>query len=140
MENPFGDSVLLNHYLAGLFDGAGRVETDKRSVQGKYEMYTRIRISVSIKSKSMHLMYLLAEHAGGHYSITKGSNYCWSAMGKESLGFLTRIKDHVVAKREQVKLALQFCETLPKDKPTPLTKAQHGLREIVHAGLQNLKE
>ena len=143
MDDPLGDPALLNHYLAGLFDGSGGVKTAKISIQGKYEIYMRIRMSIFILSNSKELMYLLTEHAGGLYAEVKGkrSGYCWRIWGKEKcLDFLNRIKDHVITKREQVKLALQFCETLPNDKPIPLTKAQHGLREIVHAGLQRLKE
>jgi len=139
VQDPFGGHA-LNHYLAGLFDGSGYIETTKDSVRGKYETYTRIRVSIFILSSSEEIVHLLVHHLGG-VCVRKGFKHCWHIWGKEKcLDFLNRIKGHVITKREQVKLALQFCETLPNDKPIPLTKAQHGLREIVHAGLQRLKE
>jgi len=115
-QDPTGGcGSVSNEYLAGLFDGCGEVITTKSFIAGKYEKYTRIRMFIDLLG----------------IKIT----------GKNSmLNFLMGIKDKVILTGEKVRLAIQFVETLPDEKPVPLDKVQKGIREIVHARFRVLGE
>lgn len=102
-----GCGSLSDQYVAGLFDGCGKIVTELETVNGRYEKYPRYRMHVEILGMKIT-------------GRTKMFN------------FLNRIKDHVILGKERVNLGLGFCETIGDGK-TPLKKTEHGLRKIVHA-------
>lgn len=142
-KNPSGGvSVLSDQYVAGLFDGEGCICIQKVWVPGKYEKYCRTRMRIFITTTNLPVIKLLQKWFGKGNFSEKGSlkngwkaAYDWRLNSKKDMiDFLNRIKDHVVIKREQVQLALQFCDTL-RDKSgcgKPLTKTEHGLREVIY--------
>lgn len=107
-QNPSGGcGSISDQYVAGLFDGCGKVVTELEQVKGKYEKYPRYRLHIEILNMKI--------------------------TGKVKMSILlNRIKDHVRLKKEEVNLALGFCETIGDGK-TPLKNTEHGLRKIVHA-------
>jgi len=115
--NPQGGyGSISDEYLAGLFDGCGKIVSTKEMVKGKHERYPRIRIQILIPNVGVKI-----------------------TSKKKMAGLLERIKDFVVLNREQITLALQFCETI-NDEPRPLNKNERGLREIVYQRFRVLGE
>ena len=109
-----GCGSVSDQYVAGLFDGCGKVVTGLEQVQGKYEKYPRVR---------MHIEMMGMKITGREKMLT----------------LLNRIKNHVVLKKEEVNLAFGFCETIGDGK-TPLKITDHGQRKIVHARFRVLGE
>ena len=114
-QDPTGGcGSISDQYVAGLFDGCGKVITGLEQVQGKYEKYPRVRMHIEMMG----------------IKIT----------GREKmLSLLNRIKDHIILKKEEVNLALGFCGTIGDGK-IPLKVTDHGLRKIVHARFRVLGE
>jgi len=114
-QDPLGGcGSISDQYVAGLFDGCGKVVTGLEQVQGKFEKYPRVR---------MHIEMMGMKITGREKMLT----------------LLERIKDHIILKKEEVNLALGFCETIGDGK-TALKNTDHGLRKIVHARFKVLGE
>ena len=144
-----GSSVLSDQYVAGLFDGEGCMFIHKVWLKGKYEKYSRIRMRIFITNTNLYIIKLLTEWLGGGGYDEKGSLkagwkacYDWRLTGKKDMtNFLNRIKNYVVIKKEEVRLGLQFCETIGDSvSPPPLDKNQRGLREVTYQRLRLLQK
>ena len=104
-------------------------------------------MQIQIANTYKPLMDLLVNWFGGGCTDKHTANrnlpcYSWRITGKENMTrFLNYIKDYVIIKRSQVKLAIVFCETLRDENLGcfPLDKNIHKIRKRVHYGLRRLK-
>ena len=148
-KSPTGDIALSNQYVAGMFDGEGCITTSRRFIKGKYEKYPRVSMQITITNCHTTLLKLIEKWFGGgitHKGKKKNENmpcYHWRVLGKlDMVRFLNSIKEYSIVKKEQIKLALEFCETLREENLgcKPLSKEVHALRDKVHFGLRRLKK
>jgi len=148
MSNPTGGSHgISEQYVAGFFDGEGCVYSQLQWIQGKYEKYPRISVQVTIAQTDLNILKLIEKWFGGKTKIhmlnrTTKTCYQWRVVGKiEVMRFLNTIRPYVVVKKEQVELALEFCDTLRDENLgcVPLSKKTHAIRKRIHDELRRLK-
>lgn len=133
--------MLSPEYVAGFFDGEGCVCISLRR-GGAGQAYLRCQITNTNKS----ILQEIQDDYGG--TITKFKprskkckmryNVTWQ--GPKAMRFLGRIAEHVVLKKKQVCLALDFCEfmfTPPEDRlhwqNVPTSKQGPGLKGTILA-------
>lgn len=101
--------MLSKEYLAGFFDGEGCISIQLRS--------NGASLTVSIAQKNVDILLLICQQYP-EGKVEQGSfksqcNY-FKLYGKTSKRFLEDIKDIVVCKKIQVRLALEFMDLLKK--------------------------
>jgi hypothetical protein len=95
---------LTKEWVAGFFDGEGTVGAYDDGVGGH-------RINVSITQKDAKILALLAmkfPEMSGPAKVTGKDAFYIRASGHSGKRFLEFIKDHVICKRKEVELALEF--------------------------------
>ncbi len=143
------ESSLSNEHVAGLFDGEGCVYVNRAWRNGRHERYQLLELRVKITNKDTGILVMLTRWLGaGNILQKKGKKemqyrpcYDWVITGKMNIiKFLSRIKDHVIIKREHVRLALEFCKTIhPSQRGSrPLTLQDREIREKVRCRLTDL--
>jgi hypothetical protein len=134
---------MTDEWLAGFFDGEGCISGQCQFVAGKYIKEPRVNIQISITQKDRKILETIQEVYGGTvYDKKKGcSAIRWT--GKSDMTRILRIlAPHSICKREQILLALRFCETL-RDKcigSVPLDNTVHSERKEIFEGLKLLKD
>jgi len=148
MSNPTGGSHgISEQYVAGFFDGEGCITTQMQWIQGKYEKYPRVCLQVTIANTDLNILKLIENWFCGkiHKCSTSGRMkrcYQWRITGKEAMmRFLNTIRPYVAVKKDQVELALEFCDTLRDENLgcVPLSKKTHAIRKRIHDELRRLK-
>jgi hypothetical protein len=124
-------------YTAGIFDGEGCISIAKYSQKcerhNKTYHYEVVQLAVSIFQTDERLMKWLAHHYGGTYVPRRpkpGRKQGWSwspTKGKNLERFLLAIIPHLVVKKKQALLALQYIR-LGNKKPGP---GSNGLDENI---------
>lgn len=139
--------MLSHQYIAGLFDGEGCIHCSKQWIKGKYEKYPRVNMQISIANTNKKvLVYLQAFYNFGSLKIHKGSGckQCWSwrITGRfNMLKFLNSIYDYSIIKKDEIDMAIQFCNTLRTENfgCLPLNKDEHILRGEIYEKLRKRK-
>lgn len=98
-------------YIAGLVDGEGCIDIVVNKRGDVFYVQPRVRITMCIVAEE--LMDIICNNFKGNREYRKVNNpnwndsITWSASGyNRACTFLRNIKNHVIVKREQVKLAL----------------------------------
>lgn len=117
-----------NGYLSGIFDGEGCISIvtylQKCLVGGKTYWYNTTQMAISIFQTDERLMKWLMHHYGGRYTLRKSQNekwkqgWSWSPPSNGLEPFLLSIIPHLLIKREQALVALEYVR-LGKGRPGP---------------------
>lgn len=132
-----------NGYLAGILDGDGCISMNIQShlywVRGKSYSYVQAYLVISIFQTDERLMKWLMAHYGGSYNKVKPNaknklrkpGWRWlPSPGKLLENFLLTIIPHLVLKREQALLALEYVRLGPlKRGPGSNNKDVHAKRQ-----------
>lgn len=96
-------------YFAGLFDGDGHVGVKH---QKAWDFFS---LCVTMTNNHKGVLELYQEKFGGsilpprHYGLRKGKGtWTWQAYSSTAIKFLEAVQDHIIIKKEQVALALNF--------------------------------
>jgi hypothetical protein len=125
-------SRLTPQWLAGFFDGKGCVCTKNTSGGAG-------TLRVNLTQTDAKLLALVAMafpgEARGPYAKyhPRSTSVCYEInwTGKSARTFLERIKDHVIAKRHQVELALEMLNTVYCGSGNSLTQVQTNRRKEI---------
>lgn len=103
-------------YLAGLFDGDGCICIGKHKNVNCISGY-QYALSASISTSNKTIPYLFKSRFGGFVSKTKEKNkklkyylYRWEISSIQAYTFIEKILPHLIEKKEQAKLGMEFQE------------------------------
>jgi LAGLIDADG endonuclease len=120
---------LTPQWLAGFFDGDGYVGIIRtRNASSSSKWY--LRLKVNFTNKDALTLCLIASKFGVPNPLLKETDkykskvYELSLTGPRVVDFLEVIKDHVVIRRKQVELALEFASTMLVGSGNRYTDAQ----------------
>lgn len=106
----------VHAYIAGLFDGEGCVSAQEQFIKGKYNQYPRISIQLSIANQWIPALEFVQNHFGGTVhdkGDRKSKCFDWRLVGKDPIKrFLLTILPFSIIKEEQIRLGLEFIETM----------------------------
>jgi hypothetical protein len=129
-------------WLAGFFDGEGCITSSSVYQKGKYEIFPRVYIQISITQKDRNILEKIQNEYGG--TIHKDNKNCFHLRitGKKNMkNILLSIYPYSICKKEQIELALEFIETMREENLgcKALSNSIHEDRERIHSGLKLLK-
>lgn len=121
------------HYVAGLFDGEGYVRVNKwikpNSTHIRYNLFVGLNMTYRPVIEMLH-----AQFGGGLHSSRKDLRnpkqrvlFCWMVASQCAATFLRAIQPHVIVKKDQVDLALEFQAHIDNNPYTP-----HGRPGKIH--------
>lgn len=129
-------------YLAGILDGEGTVNISYLSKKDEY------RLRLQIVNTNKLLIDWLASNFKGHIYEVKGhrrNNPKWRTRyeyfffpKKENLPLLKSMLPFLICKKEQMKLAIRFIETIGQKNGTRLTRTAYETRKECKARLNVL--
>lgn len=134
--------MITDSYIAGFFDGEGCISSTSQYIKGKYEMFPRVSIQITITQKDKYILELVQNIYGGEISEKGSGCHVLRIVGKGNMKrFLTAIYPYSICKKEQIELALSFIETIREEnlgcKPLPV--CIHEQRGDIHNKLKELK-
>jgi hypothetical protein len=128
----------MEKYTAGFFDGEGCVAVYEGNSRFNTPLFY---LRVDISQNHRGVLETIQTYYGG--SINRMSNQrAWSIQwtSKSATPFLTAIRDHLIVKRDQVDLALEFQKLIQvKGKKRRLTEDEVDDRRWFKEELQRLK-
>lgn len=146
MATHMEDAQLLP-FLSGFFDGEGCVVIQKQWVDGKYEKYPRIRLDINITNTHEGILIEFLRKYGGTFKKNHKSGghqnlpcHRWRLTGKNRmLSFLNDIYPYSIVKKDDIKSAIKFCETLREENLgcVPLSKKTHNIRMDVYDDIKS---
>lgn len=105
--------MLSLDYIAGFFDGEGSV-----GIYGARTKYLLVQVCQVDNLASRSLLEELAQRWGGSIreqsTPTGRGKLNWQVTGAKALPFLQAIEPHVVLKRQQVQVAVEWQSTRPE--------------------------
>jgi hypothetical protein len=121
-------------YAAGLFDGEGHIAIvfSKGSGEGK-DKYPRFFLQVSMSQNSKEAVEWLSENYGGSIRFVKGKRsydrgtyqrWNWSLSTNQAALFLKTIFPYTLIKSDEIKIAIEFQETMDPTRGRGRTPAQ----------------
>lgn len=134
-------------YAAGIVDGEGSIGIYKHSAaknrDGSFRRFPPLRVFVSVSQCDIRLPVWMKERFGGHVSslgIPKTGRrpaYQWGLHGSEAIReFLTSIQPHLLIKREQATVALEFIQLGRLHIPRYATE---GEKQAIYAAREDLR-
>lgn len=124
--------MVSKEYLAGLFDGEGHVSITWSRNSG----YARSpKLCVKLTNSHLPVIETVKEMYGGHiYKVKKGKEtylqvYTISLTVEESKRFLHDLMPHLIIKKRQAELALEFSATIYRRGKKPVTDEEIAIRE-----------
>jgi hypothetical protein len=136
--------IISDAYIAGFFDGEGCISAQSQKIKGKYELFPRVSIQVTITQKHRMVLDLIREQYGGVISLKDKQHPCFQLriVGKHEMKkFLLAIYPHSIEKKDQIELALRFIETIREENLgcTTLPNDIHYDRREIFNGLRACK-
>lgn len=122
---------MTNEYCAGFFDGEGCVGIRANKTGCTF-------LCVTINNTNREVLELFLKQFGGlFYNYRKATDkwkeaYMWRIHGIGAKKFLDLIYPHVIVKKQQVKLALEYFEFSQKPKEERCTKRKIENSNLIH--------
>ena len=130
-------------YLAGIIDGEGCIFITKtKNRKEGYNYGLGIKVAMNCKKIIYEIQKIFKGNAGGPYDKNKRI-YAWSCFGLEAGGILKLILPHLIEKKEQAELALDYLENLGVGRGSKVSKRneiEKQLQELYYLKMQLLKK
>jgi hypothetical protein len=139
-------------YAAGLIDADGSIVISRTKPKrywrnGGVSVWYRLHVQVS--NTHLPVLEMLVEEYGGsisHKPMTEGSfftrreHYNWSVSSNKAFECLKRIQPHLVIKKEQAELGMEFWEQRTDNSGRrPVPSKELALREGFYQAMKTLK-
>lgn len=101
-------------YLAGLIDGEGCVDWMRSFDKKLQKRYIRPRLRITLTEPGYEVIDLLVNNFGGHVEVRKPKNSqwtpskTWSVTASRAVMVLGNVKNSLIIKKEQAKLAIAW--------------------------------
>ena len=103
-------------YFAGFFDGEGNVDIRYRKTNGG--KYQRFELRVCVVQVETKPLLMLQDRWGGSLNLRRNSNVSiWVVSGKQAAQFLSDVFEHLIVKRDEAQVALDFYALVANTKP-----------------------
>ena len=112
-------------YIAGLFDGEGYVRINRwakpKSTHIRYNLIVGINMTYRPIIEMLHEQFDggLYENRYDLRNPKQRIGYCWNVASQGAAAFLRLIQPHLIVKRDQVNLALEFQANIDDNPYTP---------------------
>ncbi len=139
------EKKLSIEYIAGLVDGDGSIRIGLNNKKGR-NMWES---SISVDNTHRGVLERLMEELGGtivtmkkRITIERGlrADYRWRLNGKKAVPLLKQLLPHLIVKKEQVELLIEFTTTLAQGIKTPIDVHEYRVELMDQCKGLNMKK
>lgn len=126
-------NILKIEYIAGFFDGEGSVGIYKGA-----HGHPQLRVQIGQRTDSVFILEMIKVGYGGHISYRDRSAN-WQIQGRSAQRFLQDIVQHLILKKTQAELAIEYQDRVLPGNNVPLSKEELEIRLGFAEKLKSLK-